>query len=141
MTTSVFDHPFLSGLLGDAEIAACFSVEADIGAMLAFEAALARSEARFDLVPADAAARIRETCAVFAADIERLKTATATDGVVVPELVRQLRDAVGGTAADHVHFGATSQDVIDTGLMLRLKTVFSILAVRVARLAAALDER
>ena len=47
------------------------------------------------------------------------------DGVVVPELVRQLRAAVGGEVADYVHYGATSQDVIDTSLMLRMKAIAS----------------
>ncbi len=123
MTTSPFDHPFLSGLLGDAEIATYFSADADVRAMLSFEAALARAEAVHGIIPAEAARRIREACAVLTPDIASLKTATAKDGVVIPDLVRQLRKAVGGEAAEHVHFGATSQDVIDTSLMLRLKSV------------------
>ncbi len=123
MATSPFDHPFLSGLLGDAEIGAYFSAEADIRAILSFEAALAGAEAAHGVIPAEAARKIRETCAGFIPDIASLKTATARDGVVIPDLVKQLRRAVGGEPAEHVHFGATSQDAIDTGLMLRLKSV------------------
>jgi len=55
------------------------------------------------------------------------------DGVVVPELVRQLRDAVGEPHRGAVHKGATSQDIVDTGLMLRLKRVVAILSKRPLR--------
>jgi 3-carboxy-cis,cis-muconate cycloisomerase len=123
MTTSPFDHPFLSGLLGDSEIASYFSAEADIRAMLSFEAALARAEATHGVIPAEAARAIGETCAGFTPDMKSLNAATARDGVVIPDLVRQLREAAGEEVAKHLHFGATSQDVIDTSLMLRLKSV------------------
>jgi 3-carboxy-cis,cis-muconate cycloisomerase len=139
MTTSPFDHPILSGLLGDDEIAVYFSTEADIRAMLSFEAALAKSEAAHDLIPSDAASRIMEVCATFAPDIASLRSATARDGVVVPDLVRQLRKAVGGEAAEHAHFGATSQDVIDTSLMIRLKAVLFLFSGRLHAIVTALD--
>ena len=48
----------------------------------------------------------------------KLRAGVARDGVVVPELVRQMREAVGEPHGASVHFGATSQDVIDTALML-----------------------
>jgi len=123
MTTSPFDHPFLSGLLGDTEIASYFSAEADIRAILSFEAALARAEATHGIIPAEAARAIGKTCADFTADMESLKIATARDGVVIPDLVRQLRQDAGEEAGKHLHFGATSQDAIDTSLMLRVKSV------------------
>ncbi|NLR98294.1 3-carboxy-cis,cis-muconate cycloisomerase [Rhizobium sp. P38BS-XIX] len=144
MSVSPFDHPFLSGLLGDEEIAGYFSAKADIRAMLAFEAALAKAEAGHGIVPQDAAVHIAEVCSSFEPDPQSLKTATASDGVVVPELIRQLRKAVGGDFAQHVHFGATSQDVIDTSLMLRLKAAAFILAGRLFATSSALsklDER
>jgi len=139
VSATAFDHPFLSGLLGDEEISAYFTAEADIRAMLQFEAALARAEAAHDVIPLPAAEAISAACAAFTADIPALRAATARDGVVIPELVRQLRAATGETGA-HVHTGATSQDVIDTSLMLRLKPVAFIFAARLTaieiRLAA-----
>jgi 3-carboxy-cis,cis-muconate cycloisomerase len=134
MTASVFDHPYLSGLLGDEEVAAFFSAEADIRAMLSFEAALAQAQAAHGIVSKEAAARITEACATFQPDVLALRHAVATDGVVIPELVRQLRKAVGGQAPEKVHFGATSQDVIDTSLMLRLKAACAILSDRLSQL-------
>ncbi|MBX5164201.1 MULTISPECIES: 3-carboxy-cis,cis-muconate cycloisomerase [unclassified Rhizobium] len=139
MTASPFDHPFLSGLLGDDEIAPYFSAGADIRAMLAFEAALARAEATHGLIPAEAARRIAEICAGFSPDLPRLRAAAARDGVVVPELIQQLRTDVGEEAAKSLHLGATSQDVIDTSLMIRLKAVVFLFAGRLSAIVAALD--
>ena len=130
MSLTPFEHPFLSGLFGDAEIAALLSTEAEIAAMLRFEAELAAAQAAVGVIPAEAAGAITAAIAGFVPDIAALRTATGKDGVVVPELVRQLRRAVGEPAAAKVHFGATSQDVIDTALMLRLKSVGQLLDAR-----------
>jgi 3-carboxy-cis,cis-muconate cycloisomerase len=123
MTFSPFDHPFLSGLLGDEEVARHFSAEAEIAAMLDFERALAEAEAGEGLISAEAASAIGAAFGSFKPDMPALKAGVARDGVVVPELMRQLREAVGAPHDKAVHFGATSQDVIDTGLILRLKPV------------------
>lgn len=135
MSISVFDHPFLSGLLGDHESAQCFGTSADIAAMLRFELELVKAQAQLGIVPASAAAHIADITVALTPDIDTLKQAAARDGVVVPELVRQLRDAVGGEYAPYVHFGATSQDVIDTSLMLRLQQLCQIFQTRLERLA------
>ncbi|AWM29192.1 3-carboxy-cis,cis-muconate cycloisomerase [Sinorhizobium fredii] len=140
MTYSAFDHPYLSGLLGDEAVAAEFSAAAEIRAMLAFEAALARAEAQHGVIPAAAADRITEACRAFSPDVAALRRGLAVDGVAVPELVRQLRRAVGEAAAEHVHYGATSQDVIDTSLMLRLKAIGELFSGRLGEIAAVLEE-
>ena len=134
-----FDHPLLSGLLGDEEVGRELSASADIAAILAFEGALARAEAAHGIIPATAAERITQTCAGFAPDIDALRSAVANDGVVVPDLVRQLRAAVGGANAAYVHVGATSQDAVDSSLMLRLKRIASLFDGRLAALISRLD--
>ncbi|TPN78491.1 3-carboxy-cis,cis-muconate cycloisomerase [Mesorhizobium sp. CU2] len=123
MTVSPFDHPLLSGLLGDEEAARHFSLEADIDAMLAFERALAEAEAKHGVIPREAATAIVKVLSSFRPDTAKLRTGVAKDGVVVPELVRQIKAAVGAPHDAFVHFGATSQDVIDTSLVLRLSQV------------------
>lgn len=139
MSISAFEHPFLSGLVGDAETAALFGAEKDIAVMLSFEAALAEACAKHGFIPADAASRISLACKRMAPDFGRLQRATARDGVVVPELVRQVRETVEAEYADFIHLGATSQDVIDTSLMFRLREVCILIDTRLASLAQRFD--
>src|SRR6202044_2126048 len=68
MNISAFDHPLLGALLGDEEVAAFLSVDADLAAMLAFEAALAEAQAALGLLPTEAARHIAEVCASFSPD-------------------------------------------------------------------------
>ena len=91
MTVSPFDHPFLSGLLGDEEARGIFPAEAEIAAMLAFERALAEAEATTASSRKDAAAAIVAALSLVQAGSSRRCEPARQDGVVVPELVRQLR--------------------------------------------------
>jgi 3-carboxy-cis,cis-muconate cycloisomerase len=134
MTISAFDHPWLGALLGDDEVAGFFTAEADLAAMLAFEAALAGAQASLGLIPQDAARRIEAVRASFAPDRAALAAGLARDGVVAPALIKQLRAAVGEPHGRSLHRGATSQDVIDTSLTLRLKSVCAVLDRRLAAL-------
>ena len=140
MTISAFDSPLLSALLGDDEVAGYFSVEADIRAMLAFESALASAQGAVGLIPAAAAARIAAICDEFSPDVASLAAGAARDGVVGPALIRLLRAKVGAPDDVHVHRGATSQDVVDTSLVLRLKPALGLLEARLRALTALLRE-
>lgn len=113
----------LDALIGDEEIAIHFGDDAEIAAILRFEAALAEAEADSGLIAPAAARAVAEAVQTFVPDRERLAEGIAADGVVVPALVRQLRAAVGPAHAEAVHFGASSQDAVDTGLILRLAEV------------------
>jgi len=128
----------LDHLTGDAEAEAFFSDTADLAAMLRFEAHLAQAEAEAGLVPDEAARHIAEACQNFQPDWSRLAEGLTKDGVIVPELVKQLRQCAGEAYAPYVHLGATSQDVIDTSQMLRLKGLFQLLAARLDELIEAL---
>ena len=136
MTISPFDHPYLSALLGDDEIAGQFSIEEDCEQMFYFEEALSRALAEEGIIP-DTAKEIYRV-APFMPDLDRLRAATARDGVIGPDYVAQLREALGSPAGDYVHFGATSQDLIDTSLILRLRPVLDIYDGRLKGLATAL---
>jgi len=127
-------HPLLQALVGDEEVGALFSNEAELAAMLRVEAALAEAQAGAGLISHEAARRIAEICRSFQPDWGKLASGLAQDGVIVPELVRQLRVAVGEDHARAVHVGATSQDIIDTALILRLKSAIEILGRRLSRL-------
>ncbi len=139
MTISAFDHPLLAGLVGDEAVAAAFSFESELRAMLSFEAALARAEAAEGVIPADAADAIAEACDQFQPDMTALAAGTHRDGMVVPNLIGQLRKAIGDPHAAHVHHGSTSQDVIDTALVLRLKPLLAEFGDRLQGLSASLS--
>ena len=139
MSVSVFDHPVLSGLLGDTETADLFSVSSDIAAMLGFEVALARAEAGEGVISPATADAIEQACRTFEPDIGSLRETTARDGVVVPGLVEQLKRRVGPEHAEAVHRGASSQDVIDSSLAQRLKAVARVADRRLDAVTAGFD--
>ncbi|SPZ33070.1 3-carboxy-cis,cis-muconate cycloisomerase [Agrobacterium tumefaciens] len=107
--------------------------------MVHFETGLAQAEAEAGIISGDVAEAIVSGLSDFAADMTGLRNGVAKDGVVVPQLIRQMRATVAGQAADKVHFGATSQDVIDTSLMLRLKMAAEIIAARLGHLIDTLE--
>lgn len=86
-------------------------------AMLDAEAALARAQARLGLIPAEAAEAITRAARDGRFDVVDLARRAAGAGNPVVALVADLRRAVPG-AAEHVHHGATSQDIVDTAAML-----------------------
>lgn len=124
--TPMLPYPLLQALVGDEEVGAFFSNEAELSALLRVEATLAEAEAKAGLISDEAAKRIAESCGSFQADWDGLAAGLAQDGVIVPGFVKQLRAAVGEAHAKAVHLGATSQDIIDTALVLRLKDVIEI---------------
>ena len=130
--------PLLQALVGDEEVEAFFSDSAELAAMLRAEAALAEAGASAGLIDQEAARRIGEACRAFQPDWAGLAEGLARDGVVVPELVKQLRAAAGEPHGRSVHMGATSQDIVDTALVLRLKDVLNIVGRRLDGLIASL---
>jgi 3-carboxy-cis,cis-muconate cycloisomerase len=131
---------FLDLLLDDPDLGAFIGAEADLRAMLRVELALACACGEYGLVPADAAQVIELAAADFSPDVDALAKDTLRDGIVVAGLVKQLRAHVGEPHGQHVHFGATSQDIIDTALALRLKDVFGLFDVRLRMLAGTLRD-
>jgi 3-carboxy-cis,cis-muconate cycloisomerase len=132
--TQTLPYPLLQALVGDEEVGALFSNEAELSALLRVEAALADAEAQVGLISGEAAKRIEEVCGSFQADWAGLAAGLAQDGVIVPAFIKQLRAAVGEAHSKAVHFGATSQDIIDTALMLRLKRAVEIFGHRINEL-------
>ncbi|QDZ09492.1 3-carboxy-cis,cis-muconate cycloisomerase [Devosia ginsengisoli] len=132
-------NPLLSALAGDAEIEALLSDDAQLTSMLAVEAALAEASADCGWIDEDAADAIRSAIATFVPDRPGLAAGMAQDGVVVPALVRQLRADVAEPYRAALHKGATSQDVIDTALMLQLAKAFDIYETRLTALLDRLE--
>ena len=138
--TDPFQSEIYGGLFAPPEIKALFSDTHHVRIMLVVEAALARVQAELGIIPAGASAEIVRAIDGFEADYADLTTGTASAGLPVPALVAQLRAAVGGEAAQYVHWGATSQDIMDTALVLVLREVSASLASNIATLSVRLAE-
>jgi 3-carboxy-cis,cis-muconate cycloisomerase len=134
VTVGAFDSRIYGSLFADDAVAAWFDDREVVRAMLKVEAALARAEATCGLIPGEAAGAIADAAESLDLDPVRLAAGTATSGVPIPALVEVLREAVGADAASYVHWGATSQDIVDTALVLRLRLVMDLIDGRLEEL-------
>ncbi|HTR26749.1 MAG TPA: 3-carboxy-cis,cis-muconate cycloisomerase [Terriglobales bacterium] len=120
----------LDSLFGSAAMGEVFSDSARLQGMLDFEAALARAEAKCGMMPAAAAEAIAAKCRAELLDFEALSAATAVSLNPAIPLVKQLTALVAKNdkkASGFVHWGATSQDANDTGLVLQMRRGFELL--------------
>jgi len=132
----------IESLATTAPLAEIFSDRSILQAMLDFEVALARSEARFKIVPRSAADAIAAAAKVEEFDAAALAEAVSRAGTAAIPLVKMLTEhvrSVDPAAAGFVHWGATSQDVADTAVVLLLKRAQSILDSDIRRLEDALQ--
>lgn len=126
-------------LFSDDATAQLFTDSAEIRAMLLVEGTLARVQGRLGLIPEPAALFIDRAAREVEVDPAALAAETAVNGVPVPALVAAFRKAM--QAPDHaqyLHWGATSQDIVDTALALRLRRVLALWETRLTDLLAAL---
>jgi 3-carboxy-cis,cis-muconate cycloisomerase len=105
-------------------------------AMLDVEAALARAQARLGLIPAKAAEAIASRCRAEHFDIDQLGRDAIDAGSPVVPLVKALRAALPREAADRAHWGATSQDILDTAMMLIARRALDLIGEDLDRLAS-----
>ncbi len=131
-----FDHPWLSGLFGDDAMSAIWSAEKTLLHMRAFESAWSRALGKVGSCNADDAEASAIAIENVALDIESLRAGTARDGVPIPSLVAQLENIATSSC---VHKGATSQDVIDSSLVLVLRDTSELIDRRLAELIDQLD--
>ncbi|MEL4891614.1 3-carboxy-cis,cis-muconate cycloisomerase [Xanthomonas protegens] len=131
----------LRPLFGDPIVDAAFDDRARLQAMLDVEAALARAQARCGVIPASAVAPIAAACDAARYDLAALATATALAGNPAIPLVKALTAQVAAAdeeAARWVHWGATSQDIIDSGAVLQLRAALDRVEAQLDALCAAL---
>ena len=139
MSFSALDSELLGPLFASAAMRAVFSDRRRIAAMLAVEAALARAEAATGIIPASAVEPIAKACKTESFDIAALAEAATRSGNLAIPLVKALTANVAtadAEAARYVHWGATSQDVIDTAAMLSLRAGIDALLVDLDRAIA-----
>ncbi|KIN73612.1 lyase family protein [Sulfitobacter guttiformis] len=122
MAASVFDSPLYAQLFPTGDAGRLFSDTAAIRAMLLVEGALANAQGAQGIIPDLSAKAIQRATLEIQIDPGAIAKATGENGVSVPGLVAAFRAEMNAPEhAQFVHWGATSQDIIDTGLMLRLR--------------------
>jgi 3-carboxy-cis,cis-muconate cycloisomerase len=140
MTEPLLSSSLFAPMFSSAAMRAAVNDHARLQRMLDVEAALARAEADVGVIPGNAAAPIAATCRAEIFDIAAIAAASPAAGNVLIPLVKALTAAVAKDNADaarYVHWGATSQDVIDTALVLELRVGIDVLVSDLDRAIAA----
>lgn len=125
MGSTVFDSVLFRDMFGTAEMRDVFSDDALVGRYIEAEVALARAQARMGVVPKEAAEAIAEAAKSIQIDFAKLRHETEIVGYPILPLVHQLSEAAGD-AGRYVHWGATTQDIMDTANVLQLRAALGI---------------
>lgn len=128
----------LATLYVDDMTAQVFSERRTVESWLAAEVALARAQAGAGVISTDDAARIAAAAVMANVDLPRLWRESRNVGYPILPLVRMLAEALPGGAGGRVHYGATTQDIMDSGLALQLSEALTRLAALVGRFGDAL---
>jgi 3-carboxy-cis,cis-muconate cycloisomerase len=133
------DSTIFGLLFTDDEISALFTDKAYVSALVEVEVALARAQARVGVIPAAAAEQISR---VKAADIDitALTKGTIRSGFPIIALVQQIRRQAGAEAAPYVHWGATTQDIMDTASVLQMRAATELFKPAILNIIRRLSE-
>ena len=127
MPASPADGALYRGLFGDDETAQLFTDSAEVRAMMLVEGALAQVQGKLGLIPETAAAFLHRASFELQIDPAGMAAQTAQNGVPVPALIDAFAKAAGAPEyTAWLHWGATSQDIMDTALALRVKRLLDI---------------
>lgn len=139
MPASPADSGLYAALFNDPETAQLFTDSAEVRAMLLVEGSLAKVQGALGLIPAEAAAFLHRASFEVQIDPTNLATETARNGVPVPAMVAAFHKAAEAPDySRYIHWGATSQDIMDTGLALRLKRLTALWQTRLTALTQSL---
>ncbi|NVO16550.1 MAG: 3-carboxy-cis,cis-muconate cycloisomerase [Rhodoplanes sp.] len=138
MPATALDSTILRDVFTTAAMRAVFSDEHRLQLTLDIEAALARVQARLGVIPAEAAAEIARHCTADALDLEMLARDTERIGAPVQPVVAQLTALCRDGLGQWTHYGATTQDVMDTASVLQMREAFVLIDADLAAIADAL---
>ncbi len=136
MPASLIDSLYFGDTFANPAMRHVFSDESRFRSWLDVEAALARTQARLGLIPVGAAEEISRAAVIERLDLAAMKEEYERVGFPILPLVHQLAKACSPESARWVHWGATTQDIVDTGLVLQMRQGFDLLE---ADLLAAMD--
>ncbi|MFL9827489.1 3-carboxy-cis,cis-muconate cycloisomerase [Rhodoplanes sp. SY1] len=140
MPATALDSMVLRDVFATPAMRRVFSDEHRLTLYLAIEAALARVEARLGVIPTEAAAEIERHCALDEVDLDKLKRDTERIGAPVQPVVAQLTALCRDGLGQWCHYGATTQDIMDTATVLQMREAFALIDADLAAIAEALAE-
>src|SRR6516164_2236037 len=124
--TTVLDSLLFRDAFGTPRMREVFSAHALIARYVEVEIALARAQARCGVIPAQAAEQIAAKCNVASLDFDLLRHETDIVGYPILPLVHQLTKQCGD-AGRYIHWGATTQDIMDTAVVLQTRDALTII--------------
>ncbi|WP_281165781.1 adenylosuccinate lyase [Liquorilactobacillus sicerae] len=137
----VLDSTLMQNNFGTTEIREAWTDKNKIAKQLQVEAALSKVEGQLGVIPADAAQKIVEQSKLENFDIEALAKESAQKRHSLIGLINHLQKLAGSQAGEYVHFGATTQDIVDTGIMLQTKEAYQIIVEDSKKLIAILKKQ
>ena len=137
MASTVFDSWLFRDMFGTEPMRAVFSDDAIIQRYLEAEAALARAQARLGTIPSEAGEAIDRASRNIVIDHERMRHETEIVGYPILPLVHQLAEAAGD-AGGFVHWGATTQDIMDTANVLQIRAALDLVEADIGALQSIL---
>lgn len=139
MPSTVLDSDIFKDMFGTAEMRAVFSDDNLLKSCVDAEVALAVAQGRLGVIPQDAADAIAKEAPSVTIDRAELKTVAENVGYPILGLVRQLSEKLG-EAGRYVHWGATTQDIVDTATVLQIRAALQIIERDLAAVSAALAQ-
>ena len=140
MSVNPADSDIYGSLYGTPEMRELFSDSASLQFMLEVEAALARAEAKAGLVPATVADSITAAARVENLNLTRIAESTRNIGYPIVGVVNELRRLAGEEASRYIHLGATTQDILDTALVVQMRQALEYIRRDVLAVARALAD-
>ena len=140
MASHILNSQFLKDLYGTPEMRAVFDDMHLLQKWLDAEVALAQAEAELGIIPDAAAAEITRCARAGQLDLPRLKQLIDQTVHPIVPVIRVLQQACSGDAGEYIHWGATTQDIMDTGMILQIKEAIAIFEERLASFAVVLSE-
>lgn len=141
MPSSIIDSTYYRDMFGTTAMRAVFSDEARLEAWLAVEVALARAQVRTGVIPAGVDEKLAAVAQIERLDLDAMKAEFDKVGFPILPFVKQLTKACDPETARWVHYGATTQDILDTGMVLQIRKGIAVVEQELQGIIAALAEQ
>ena len=132
-------NKFIKGFFLDQAVENVFSTKMTLEYYKKYEIALTEVAERLSLIDTNLALETCDAIKAFQPDMQKIEDFLFVDGLAIPEFVRQLKRHAGNKLKDCIHIGATSQDIMDTALVLAIRDANNIIEDRLESLCSVLD--